>query len=706
MNDVKPGKLKLMVVALSLAFGSSAASAQSTEEDELALSYGDTALVSIATGSEQPLARVPAVASVITARDIAAMGATDLDQVLESVAGLHVSRWSAPLNPTYIFRGIVGAYNTQVLVLVNGIPITSSFVGNRGQAWGGMPLENVARIEIIRGPGSALYGADAFSGVINVITKTASAVKGLEFGVRGGSFRNRDAWVQYGGDIGPVQAVFYLRAGSSDMQKGIIEYDVQSFLDGLFNTDRSLAPGRMNTRREAVDVRVDLNYGAWRLRLGVQDRKLGIAQGLADAIDPDGVVPETRVYSDLVYTKDNALPGWDVSATAGVYELRNRVAKPGYKLFPAGAFAGAFADGVIGNPGHSERHTHLSATAVYAALQDHRIRVGAGYRLEDMYATAEDKNFNFVVVPGAGPSLLPIGGVVDARNDPNLLYLQPQKRNVKYVFAQDEWKVAKDWTLTAGVRYDRYSDFGGTTNPRAALVWDASYNVIVKVLHGRAFRAPTFTEQHTRNNPVNVGNPSIRPETMEMNELAFVWQALPSVQTNLSLFRYHMKEIIIAAPNDDPSTGKTYQNTGGQSGKGFELETNWDVSRELRLSGHLSVQKSTDEASGRDAGLAPQQRLFGRADWRFASQWQLGAIVNHVADRARQPGDARPKIADYTTLDFSLRRQKAFGDWDLRATVLNALNRDAREPTTAPGNIPFDIPLPRRAINIELSYKM
>ncbi len=481
---------------------------------------------------------------------------------------------------------------------------------------------------------------------------------------------------------------------------------MQSGIDSLFGTGASLAPGRMNATREAADARADFSYDKWRLRLGVQDRKAGIGAGLADALDPAGVVPETRVYVDLSYTHENWLPNWDLALLASTHDQRNRIADPGYLLFPAGAFGGAYPNGVIGNPGHSERTNNLSATAVFTGMATHRVRVGAGYRVEDMYATEEFKNFNFVVIPGVGPALIPLPGLVDASKDPNLFFMVPHKRNIKYAFIQDEWKVAKDWTLTAGVRYDRYSDFGGTTNPRLALVWDASYNLIVKALHGRAFRAPNFTEQYSRNNPVNVGNPNIQPETMSMNELAFVWQPLPALQTNLSLFRYQMERIIIAAPNQDPSTGKTFQNTGGQKGHGFELETRWDVSRDLRLSGHLSVQQSTDQASGRDAGLAPQQRLFGRADWQFASHWQLGSIINHVADRARQPGDTRPAIADYTTVDFTLRRQQAFGNWDVRATVLNAFNRDAREPSFAPGNIPFDIPLPRRAINIELSYKM
>lgn len=160
------------------------AQAAGEEEDPSLLAYGDQSTVSIATGSEQSLRRAPAVATVITAQDIAAMGATDLDEVLESVPGLHVSRNVQGYNPLYVIRGIYSEFNPQTLVLQNGVPMTMLFIGNRGNGWAGLPLENVARIEVIRGPGSALYGADAYSGVINIITKSAADVAGAEFGVR------------------------------------------------------------------------------------------------------------------------------------------------------------------------------------------------------------------------------------------------------------------------------------------------------------------------------------------------------------------------------------------------------------------------------------------------------------------------------------------------------------------------------------------
>lgn len=685
---------------------SGGAAAQQADEDELALSYGDNTQVSIATGSVQAINRAPATATVITAHDIKAMGATDLDQVLESVPGLHVSVSHIAYNPIYSFRGSFTNYNPQVLMLVNGQPITSIFGGNRSYAWGGMPVENIARVEVIRGPGSALYGADAYSGVINIITNTAADLRGLSYGLRAGSFNTRDAWIQYGGALGPVQAALYLRAGHSDGQRGIVESDLQSTLDPIFGTHASRAPGPVSLERNALDLRSDLSYEGWRWRLGIQKRKLGFGAGLAESLDPDSRAPETRVYSDVSYEKANILPHWDLSAVLGYQDLRLSPGKPAYMLFPPGAFGGAFPDGVVGNPGHYERTASLALSMFYTGWDQHRVRIGAGHRTADLYGAPEYKNFNLVVVPGVGPVFVPLGSVVESTYVPSLAYLTPHKRHLNYLFLQDEWTLAPDWTLTAGVRRDAYSDFGATNNPRLALVWDAAYNVIVKLMHGRAFRAPALTEQYTRNNPVNTGNPDIRPETIATTELAFNWQASAALQANLTLFRYRMRDIIAATANPDASTGKTFRNTGDQTGHGFELEANWNASRTLRLTGSVSVQRSTDQASGQPAGLAPQLRLFTRADWRFDPAWQLGASVNHVADRKREPGDTRPQLADYTTTDLSLNRENLFGNWELRGTVLNLFDRDVREPSIAPGNIRYDLPMPGRSFSLQLKHSL
>ncbi|MEK7992102.1 MAG: TonB-dependent receptor plug domain-containing protein, partial [Thiotrichaceae bacterium] len=161
-------------------------------------------IVTIATGTAQKVTEAAAVTSVITARDIEAMGATDLDEILESVPGLHVARNSVIYSPIYTIRGIYSEYNPEVLVLVNGLPINTIQTGNRGLVWGGMPVKAISRIEVIRGPGSAVYGADAFSGVINIITKKTNDINGTEAGVRAGSFNTKDVWVLHGESYGDV----------------------------------------------------------------------------------------------------------------------------------------------------------------------------------------------------------------------------------------------------------------------------------------------------------------------------------------------------------------------------------------------------------------------------------------------------------------------------------------------------------------------
>jgi iron complex outermembrane receptor protein len=198
-----PLKLAIGTILSSCLFATTTASATqqlTSAEDLLEMDIEDlmkVKIVTIATGAKQTLAQAPAVATVITADDIEALGATDLDDVLETVPGLHVGR-TIYYNPIYTLRGISSTYNPEMLVLVNGNSINILYTGGRTLIRGGMPVNAIARIEIIKGPGSALYGADAFAGVINLITKTKADIEGTEVGLRGGSFNTQDAWLLHG----------------------------------------------------------------------------------------------------------------------------------------------------------------------------------------------------------------------------------------------------------------------------------------------------------------------------------------------------------------------------------------------------------------------------------------------------------------------------------------------------------------------------
>ena len=693
---------RFAVLGLASTLVMTARGAEVSEEEELAMSFGDKSHVSIATGSRVPVARAPSVATVITAEDIRAMGATDLDDVLETVPGLHVSRSPVVNSPIYVFRGVRSTLiNPQVLLLVNGQPQTGAYAGDRGVQWGGMPLENIARIEVIRGPGSALYGADAYAGVISIQTKRAEEIAGQQVGVRAGSFDSAAGWWQAGGRWEGLAVAGYLAYSRTDGAQRTVSADAQTGLDAIFGPfgvpPVSHAPGSMDDGYRMVNAALDASAGGWRLRTSykrVFDQ--GSGAGVAQALDPTGRNSSEHVDADLSWRPTLPVADWDLllRAYAAQYEEHSRLV-----LFPAGTNLGGgfFEDGMIGNPEKWERTGRLEATAVYTGLAGHRIRLGAGYTRQDLYRIRETKNFN--------PDFSPIGtgsfeDVTDVTH--TVPFIVPHQRSVEHVYVQDEWSLARDWALTAGVRHDRYSDFGGTTNPRVALVWEAAYDLTAKLLYGTAFRAPSFNELYAINNPASNGNASLTPERMRTLEAALAWQADATTRLGINVFRYRLSDLIRL------DSTLTYQNQGEQTGKGVELEAEWEPARQWRVGANYAWQHSTDEQTGEDPGMSPRQHAHLRVDWQPSRGWQADAQVNWVAGRKRQALDTRPAVADYTTVDLSLRSELGRG-WSIVFTARNLFDADVREPSpfgTPFVSIPNDLPQAGRAIFVTAEYRL
>lgn len=662
--------------------------------EDLALAYGDRHFVSIATGSKQLLRQAPSVATVITSEDIEATGARSIDEILETVPGLHVILSSSGMR-TYAIRGIASQYNPEVLMMLNGVPLTSVYLGNRGDIWGGMPLENVARIEVIRGPGSALYGADAFAGTINIVTKTAADIDGTQFGIRAGSYRSWDTWLSHGSQHGELEIAGYLRLGSTDGARRTIRADAQTALDNAGGTHASLAPGPMNDGYDAVDGQIDIAYRKFRWRASYQLRdNFQTVQGLANALDPQGRFKSERYLSDLSWQDPQFTRDWGLSLQFTTLQQANTTETPAL-LFPPGT-QGLFPEGMLGAPSKWERQNRLSAAAVYSGWQNHRLRMGSGHDEMEIYKVRESKNFD---VNGA-----PLGSLVDVSD--TAPFMRPAKRYVNYIYLQDEWNFVRDWSLTAGLRHDNYSDFGSTTNPRLALVWDARQDLTVKAMYGTAFRAPSFADLYLINNPVATGNPELQPEKITTLEGAVAWQASRNLSLNLSVFQHQLTDIIRTVPNAVPSTGATFQNSGKQNGSGGEFEVNWDATPVLRLTGYYAYQKNTDETTGHDAGYAPHHHLYGRADWRLASFWQLDTQINYVADRNRPFGDNRPQVPDYTTVDLTLRTDRSKQGWDFSASIRNIFDADVREPSLFGSGIVYDLPMPRRNFWLQARYSL
>jgi len=149
---------------------------------------------------EQPMAATPAAIYVITEQDIHNSGATCLPELLREVPGLHVARISA--NEWVVAaRGFSSRYANKMLVLIDGRSIYSPLYS--GVEWDTHDLlfSNIERIEVIRGPGATMWGANAVNGVINVITKSAAATDGLQLSGRMGTIQQGGGSIRYGGKV-------------------------------------------------------------------------------------------------------------------------------------------------------------------------------------------------------------------------------------------------------------------------------------------------------------------------------------------------------------------------------------------------------------------------------------------------------------------------------------------------------------------------
>ncbi|MCF6323168.1 MAG: TonB-dependent receptor [Gammaproteobacteria bacterium] len=640
--------------------------------------------VEIATGKLQKLSRAPAVVNVITAADIKAMGVTEFRQILEMIPG--VSQYPDPLgrlDPHFSIRGIHTADNSQVLVLVDGHDITYAVTGSSPSAFR-MSVANIARVEVMRSPGSALYGADAFAGVINVITKNASELSGTEFGWRRGSFNTQEVWLQNAVRLdNEWDLSFSLESNSSDGDEARIV---------AYNDENIGFTGRasLETKYSYTNTQVSLSNSEWVFKIWNWNLgEAGTGQGAAFIPSPTDFDKAELNLLDIQNRKENILPGLGIDTRLS-YEVQEIDSQ--FLIFPA---FGPFPDGVKGTPGATQNKGNFSIRADYTNFPGHRLLVGAGSEWLEVNPR-EVKNFS--------PSLTPFGSMVDVSGDPANVFMLRQTRAVNHILLQDEWDVNEAWAVTAGVRYDDYSDFGNTTNPRLAVIWRAHQKLTTKILYGRAFRAPSFSELYFINNLPTVGNTNVNAEQIETYEAVIDYRPVRTFNLVLSVFDYRIEDLI------DRTFGVAAQNTGKQDGSGFELEATWHVNSKLQLRSFYAFQNAKDSVTGVDVPNAPQQQIYSSFHWNFQPQWSLGTQLKWIADRKRAEGDPRAEISDYTVVDTTLRRRNLLLNMDFSFSVRNLFDEDIRGPSVYDANnsqgaaIVNDYPMPGRSAYAEVNF--
>ena len=673
----------------------------------------DAVLVS-ATGSAKPVFLAPSVASVITKEEIKAMGATTLDEVLETVPGLHVYMSPSPNYQTqWSIRGIHANANPHVLLLINGKPVQDLHQGGRPSQFQ-LPVSMISRVEVIRGPGSAVHGADAFAGTINVITKDGQEIAGTQGGYRGGSFSRKDAWVLTGGQYQGWDIAMTLDMMKSDGDDGrVIERDFQTLLDESFGTSASLAPRAMDTQQDTLNAYFGFNKENWQIFLwGWRENDGGTRAGLANAMADGNHLESDALLGSVTYNNDQWLDNWHFDLNLSYLYLK---AITNLQLFPPGALlpigsdgnlsftnpAGLtlFTDGYIGFPIRTQNQYGAESVALYDGIAQHQMRFSIGYQYTETAYKAY-QNWGPGVLDGT--QTVVDGTLTDLTGDPRI-FMPDVDRRLWYLSAQDEWNFSKGWELTLGARYDHYSDFGGTFNPRAALVWQTRYDLTTKLLYGRAFRAPSFTNMHAQNNPIGLGNPDLDPAILDTLELVFDYRPTADLRLAANLFAYTIDGLIEFLPDEGEAT-TTSQNARDQKGHGFELEGDWQVTDSLQLSSNMAWQNSEDKESGDPVPNAPGLQAYLAGDWQFLPDWSVNAQWLWVGQRERASGDTRKAVDDYRITNLTLRRQALFEHLDLALAVRNLFDEDVREPSTSV--IPNDYPMKGREIWAELQINL
>ncbi len=672
----------------------------------LAMSLEDLSKIKVSTptGTPTTLQKAAAVATVITATDIKAMGTNDLMVVLETVPGMHVGITEQADLRKPMIRGITSTFNPQTLVLLNGIPLTSNFTGNRSHLLGSMPLKAVERIEIIRGPGSALYGADAYAGIVNIITKTPDdllrnndtpmALAGLS----AASFDTQGAWIQSATIYNGITAGVSIEYEKTDGYQETIKHDAQTNFDTLFGTSASLAPGHNNNGLKETLLRMELSGNRWRFRSGYQHRTdVETGAGVAFALDPKGRYGAYRFnadYSHFFEAFDQAL---DIESRVSFLRT-TQIVEESLWLYPPGAFGGAFPDGFSGNPGYREDQARYDLTGTYKHIDNHLLRMGVGIYWGDMYEVMLSRNF--MTLPNGRPGPRP-GGMVNV-SDTAESYLPEVQRSSYYALVQDEWQITSKLHLTTGVRFDDYSDFGSTTNPRLALVWDTTSALTTKFLAGRAFRSPSYAELYT-NSSVQIGNPELGPETIDTWEIAF--SVRPSSQFNygVNLFHYKIDDFITAIARSG-SNRLFFSNVGDRTGNGGEVEFSWLLHRQVRLLGNYSYAHALNDATDEQVGEFPAHQVYTRLEWLVLPDWKLSPQLNYIGEQQRVGGDSRAPVDAYATFDITLRQLfSPTLEWSISAH--NLFDTEAREPSPYgnPTTIPGDFPMAGRSLKADIS---
>jgi len=667
-------------------------------EDELKYLQEETYVI---TPSKIPqrIEKAPGSICVVTDKQIRQIGARYLRDVVQTVPGWYV--WQMYRGDMFYVRGDCGAMSCEILIMVNSHQVNELFLGTASECYSNLDLDNVKRIEFVSGPASALYGSGAMAGVINIITKEGEDVDGLQVTGRGGSFDTWEGNALFGKKIEGLEVAAYVDYRNTDGFRGHVEEDQQSIMDQRFGTHASLAPGSMKGDEYDWDAQLTVKYGGLKFDGKYIKRKRDLPFGWRPILDNMTNWDSQDYYLNLSYDA-NLTEGLDLMVKAyrneHAFDFQNQVfgkgalmlIQKGSMIMPMITKEDRFIDG-------SNKNSRMGAEAqvVYEIVDANTLVGGVTFEQQKSYDNKTKGN----IMGTSNPNVfIPLPSVQETSRRAGL----NQTRNVWAAYAEDIWDIIEDLRLTAGGRYDHYSDCGGQFSPRVGINWGFARNFNTKFLYGQAFRAPYFADLYDP----TYGNPDLKPETQETFELSLGADFLP-FSGQITLFRNRYKDYIAISVQGDPPTYEYLNASGEFTRHGAELQMKYDFGRGTYLSMNFTLL-NTDPPAGSDSvtWMVPERWGTLTGNVRLNRYLNFNAQLLYRGDWSRAKADTREDPGDYAIVNATLIGKgfvKELKGLEVRASVLNLFNKDYTSPS-GPGELPDDFPLPGINFFLELRY--
>ena len=638
--------------------------------------------VTIATKSAQKITQSPSVISVITSEEIKAMGFRELEEVLMNMPGIGFTQTRLGTKPFEI-RGVSDIrQGGRLLIMLDGTPINSVMNGTAVYYGATYNMDQIDRIEVIRGPGSALYGRNAFSGVVNIITKKATAKNQSEIGTSYGSFNTADIHASYGTKSKLfnfyLASKYYTTDGtSSTFDNGMGGKSVYNMTHDNFY---------LNGNAEYKNLQLFFSY------LHVKDgTSVGPYMTYGNTIADLGnynIRYTTNLLSKLKFSikiygrNENRIQNVE-QYTPFTTAIDTNYGVPINLLAPEGIYA---------RPVYNEYIYGGETEFNYKLLKNNNLLIGLQFDQHGVKNASVKSNYDLMTgrpltytdrenktryyskdnMPTYKPGWIKDGGH-DYKNA--ALYLQ----DVHYFLP--------NLSITLGGRLDYDNEIGFIFNPRLGMVWEPFEWAWVKLLYGKAYRAPTTNEQY-KIMGLDMGNEKLKYEEIKTSELSCGIK-FNRFYSQISLYYNQLNNLILQQSINDSSLIKSYFNTGKNISYGAEFETKYFVTKSIYTFLNYSYCQSEDTRLlfGVKYKLSHPNVSYNKLNYglniQFFKNVSYCLIFNYVGpitkfkDTTKDDGSyiSKDKVGDYFLLNSSLRITNIFKGFDLSLYGYNLLNQ-------------------------------